>query len=119
MNACKQEKRVRVPAGVLRGFMVVLGLVLAATPLALWVAWSTAGWLLVLALGAVALIGLLLCHWLSDDDHDAPATERPKLSDVFLAERSRMGPWTYHNRLWGHARFKAKMARLRKLLGRD
>lgn len=100
--------------------MVVLGIVLALTPLALWVAWSEQGWLLVLAIGAAAFIGLLICHWLSDDDRPASGgSKRANVSDEFLAELSRMGPWTYHNRLTGHARFKKKMARLRKLLGSD
>ena len=101
--------------------MIVLGIVLALTPLAFWVAWSEQDWLLVLAIGAAAFIGLLICHWLTEDDRPASSakSERPDISDEFLAELSRMGPWTYHNRLTGHARFKNKMARLRKLLGMD
>ena len=121
VNACKPHKRLRVPAGALRAAMVFLGIVLALTPIAFWVAWSEQGWLLVLAIGAAAFIGLLVCHWLTEDDRPAASgkSDRAGVSDEFLAELSRMGPWTYHNRLTGHARFKKKMARLRKLLGAD
>ena len=121
VNACKPHKRSEISAAALRTVMIVLGIVLALTPIAFWVAWSEQGWLLVLAVGAAAFIGLLICHWLIEDDRPATQakSERRRVSDEFLAELSRMGPWTYHNRLTGHARFKAKMARLRQLLGMD
>ncbi|MCG8547252.1 MAG: hypothetical protein MJE12_23890 [Alphaproteobacteria bacterium] len=121
MNACKPHRRSEISAAALRTVMIVLGIVLALTPLAFWVAWSEQGWLFVLAIGAAAFIGLLICHWLTEDDRPAtPAkSDRAAISEEFLAELSRMGPWTYHNRLTGHARFKNKMARLRTLLGMD
>lgn len=105
--------------------MIVLGLVLVLTPLALWVAWSAKVLFLVLATGVAAAVGLVVCRWFTDDDRLAAdgGSTRPQrtgpapMSNEFLAELSGMAPWTYHNRLTGDARFTAKMARLRKLLG--
>ena len=54
VNACKPHKRSGISAAALRSVMIVLGIVLALTPLALWVAWSAQGWVLVLAVGAAA-----------------------------------------------------------------
>lgn len=127
VNGCNPNKRTGISVAVLRAAIIILGIVLAMTPLALWVAWSEWAWLLVIAIGIAAMIGLLLCHWLIDDDRHAghSGSERsPRIgpttaSDEFLAELSSMGPWTYHNRLTGEYRFRSKMERLRKLLKPD
>ncbi len=77
--------------------------------------------LLVLAGGIAATIVLTLIYRLSGDergDVEGVSRSRPAtLSDEFVAEVSSMAPWTYHNRLTGDSRFRAKMRRLRKLLG--
>ena len=100
--------------------MGAFGLTLALTPLALWVAWTETGFVIVLAAGATA--GLL--YWLLAGFRDplledrgqarAPGT-RQALSDEFLAELSRLGPWTYHNRRLGDAAFRRKMESLLRL----
>ncbi len=115
-------KKPKLVEAILRAATNILGFVLVLTPLALWAAWSEQSWFLVMVAGIVSVIGLLLCHWLTDDDrHIADdRTERaPRpatVSDEFLAELSSMGPFTYHNRLTGDRRFRMKMERLRKLL---
>ncbi|MCG8689566.1 MAG: hypothetical protein MI806_00010 [Minwuiales bacterium] len=104
-----------------------MGLYLALTPLALWVAWSKQA-LLQIAGGAIAAAVLfLLCRWSADEDAltDNTEPERPSrleplhVSDAFLAELSNMGPWIYHNRLTADLGFARKMARLRELLDED
>ncbi len=111
----------------MRATATVLGLYLALTPLALWVAWSKQA-LLQIAGGAVAAAAVfLLCRWAAGDDGPADDArpkqtsriEPPHVSDAFLAELSNMGPWIYHNRLTAEPGFARKMARLRELLEKD
>ena len=100
----------------------LLGIVLVLTPLALWVAWSEAVLLLVLACNIAAITALVLCHWLinrgqvrsgrKQGDRRGPGA----LSDEFVAAVSNVAPWTYHNRITGDGDFKRNMARLRKML---
>ncbi len=126
-NGCMPSKRASITVAVLRAATTILGIVLVLTPLALWVAWSKQALLLVMAIGIAAMIGLLLCRWLTDDNRYAahggsersPRIGPASLSDEFVAELSSMGPWTYHNRLTGDYRFRMKMERLRKLLKPD
>lgn len=100
--------------------MSVFGLILALTPLALWVAWTETGFILVLAAGATA--GVL--YWLlagfqdpllEDRGQARDPRETQSLTDEFLAELSRLGPWTYHNRRLGDAAFRRKMESLLRL----
>ncbi len=100
--------------------MAVFGLILALTPLALWVAWTDAGFVIVLAAGATA--GVL--YWLLAGFRDplledrGPARDpgtRQALSVEFLTELSRLGPWTYHHRRMGDAAFRRKMESLLRL----
>lgn len=94
----------------------ILGLVMAATPLALWVAWNQTVFVLVLAMFATALVLFSILSVFEeprtrDRRNSAPTT---RLSDEFLSELSSMGPWIYHNRLPGDPGFQRKMDRLRK-----
>jgi len=96
----------------------LFGIVLALTPLALWVAWSIPVMLLVIASGIVATIALLLCLPSTHTERSSP-TGRPTLSDEFLSELSSMGPFIYHHQPTGGHWFRMKMERLRKLLQLD
>jgi hypothetical protein len=96
-----------------------LGLVMAATPLALWVAWNQTVFILVLVVfaAAVVLFSMLPVYdepGVSDwrDHRDAESTAR--LSDEFLSELSNMGPWVYHHRRLGDPDFQRKMDLLKK-----
>jgi hypothetical protein len=112
-------------ATVLRQTAVtVFGLVLLATPLALWVAWTDTALVVVLVIGATAGV---LCGLLAGD-RDGGATDRgavagseraPVVSDRFLAEMTGIGPWIYHNRISADPAFRRKMDRLRLLLQND
>ena len=75
---------------------------------------------IVLASGAAA--GVL--YWLLAVDQDPDFKDRGQardpretqsLTDEFLAELSRLGPWTYHNRRLGDAAFRRKMESLLRL----
>ncbi len=102
--------------------LTAAGLMLAATPLALWLAWSQA--MFVLVLGAGAAFGLLFFVLYADtrvttdqeQRKDPNSKTMENLDDKFLSELSDMGPFIYHNRLSGDSRFRRKMARLKKHL---
>ena len=100
--------------------MGAFGLTLALTPLALWVAWTTTGFVIVLAAGAMAgvLYWLLAAYddpLLGDRGQARDPGTRQVLSAEFLTELSRLGPWTYHHRRMGDAAFRRKMESLLRL----
>jgi hypothetical protein len=103
--------------------LTAAGLIMVATPLALWLAWSQATFVLVL--GAGAAFGLLFFVLYPDtrattnqeQRKDPNSKTMENLDDKFLSELSDMGPFIYHhNRLSGDSRFRRKMARLKKHL---
>jgi hypothetical protein len=100
---------------------VVCGLVLMATPLLLWIAWSIPVMMAVLAAGAAAAV--VCCLLAADRAADTPDRlfvagqvwpKRP--SDEVLAELSDLGPWIHHNHLSTTSTFRRRMDRLRRLL---
>ncbi len=101
--------------------VTVLGIIFAAIPLALWVAWTPFGFLAVLAVGLVSLVllGILLPRLppLIDDPktrHDRET--RAVITDEFVAEIHKISPLTYHHARIEKARFRRTMDRLRELL---
>jgi hypothetical protein len=102
--------------------MVLLGLVLAGVPLALWVAWSELVLFAVLAVCALAALLFIALAWLGKDTAVPPpaATAGPHevVSDEFVAELHRLTPFTYHHRRLGDPRLRRKFARLLTLLKR-
>jgi hypothetical protein len=101
--------------------LTVFGLIVAVTPLALWVAWSESVFILVLAgsIGALALICVLVRGTRQPGD-DERQTARPghtqHLSDESLAELSELGPFIYHHRRTGGPRFQSSMRTLKRKL---
>ncbi len=99
--------------------VTVVGIILAAVPLALWVAWTPFGFLVVLAVGAVSmvLLGVLLSRLPPgiDDPHRQHDDEtRVVLSDEFVEEIHKISPLVYHNARIENARFRRTMDRLRE-----
>lgn len=91
----------------------LVGLVLAATPLALWIAWSPAlfvGTLVVVVLGA----GLLVLLTEAQPEHGAG--EGVRLSDEFLQEVQRLHPMIYHHSGRRSSRFQRTMRRLSQMI---
>ena len=101
--------------------LAILGLILMATPLALWVAWSGPVLLLVLGIGLAA--GVLFCI-LADYERPPDPSERTRTAeprrataaDEVTEEIHGLHPFVYHNRLSATARFRAAMTRLRERL---
>jgi len=103
--------------------LILLGLVLMVTPLALWVAWTETIFLAVLATGATALVlyGVL-------DRFERPVNPAQNetsdyvravnLPDEITAELQNLHPFIHHHRPSGGPKFRTAMNRLKKHLYR-
>jgi hypothetical protein len=106
----------------LRAFGVgALGIILAAVPLALWVAWTPGMFLVVLGMGwAASVLIIALVDWqrfAGDDGHALRGGDSAAaVSDEFVAEIQRISPLTYHHAWIEKARFRTAMEKLRQLL---
>ena len=87
----------------------VLGLILAVTPAALWIAWSASAVFAVLGTAAVCA-GLLVL--LTESSPQAANDGRVALPEGFIDEVHRLFPLTYHHSAAGPARFRLAMKRL-------
>ena len=103
---------------------VILGLVLALVPLALWVAWSETAFFTVLSICALATTLFIALAWLgAKPDRVSPpfADTRPPavVSDEAIAEMHRLMPFTYHHRSLKDPRLGRIFAPLLALLRRS
>ena len=97
------------------------GIILAATPLALWIAWTPSGFLIVLATSAasVVLLGVLLSRASSRDEAPSGGYRdelRVVLPDRFAEEVHAVSPLTYHHARVEPPRFRRAMDRLRRMM---
>ncbi|MGQ0654695.1 MAG: hypothetical protein ACT4P4_20915 [Betaproteobacteria bacterium] len=95
-----------------------LGIVLAAMPVALWVAWTPIAWAVVMAVGFVAAALLIaLSHRRGAQDQSAsPGEAAPALPDTFIATVHEVFPLTYHHSREGPRRFRSAMEKLRRVV---
>ena len=103
--------------------MTAVGIVLAAAPLALWVAWTEAIFFAVLgAIVVCAALFVLLAeagHSLREYRLPADATRaKAELTDEFVAEVHRIFPPVYHNARLVTGRFRRTMEKLQGLVPR-
>jgi DNA-binding SARP family transcriptional activator len=110
--SCEMSINTNRLADGLRSFsMTTFGLILAAIPLALWIAWSGAVFFAVLAVGTTVMLLLSVLASLKKST-DKDQCERPesrtidRLSDQVLAELSSLGPY---NRRLGDPAFQRNM----------
>ena len=94
----------------------LLGLVLAATPVALWIAWEPEILVGVLATTLVSALLLVLVHRRIAPQRDAPAQPHPELRDEFFVEMHRVFPLVHHHRRKQSARFARAMQKVRRLV---
>lgn len=104
--------------------VTVCGIILAAVPLALWVAWTPLGFLSVLAVAFVSVIvfGVLLSRLPSSDDEPAERSRdeiRTALPDAFVEEIHGISPLNYHHSTIEKTRFRRSMDRLRRMIRRQ
>jgi hypothetical protein len=100
---------------------VGLGLVLAATPVALWIAWTAAlvVWIMLVAAVCAVLLALLMESsrpGARDQDGPAGADGRVLVPEAFVEEVHRLFPLTYHHSRHETARFREAMKRLSRLI---
>jgi hypothetical protein len=90
-----------------------LGIVLAVTPAALWIAWTAP---MVMIIMVVALLSAGLLAFLTDRlTQDRPAEEprgRVTLPEQFIEEVHDLFPLTYHHSAFGRSRFRRTMSKL-------
>lgn len=99
-----------------------LGIVLAVTPVALWIAWTAT---LVVGIMLIAIASAVLFVWLTElpqrraQNHsgDDGAGSGVVLPDEFIEEVHRLFPLTYHHSRHETARFRRAMRRLSVLIG--
>ncbi|MDX1376086.1 MAG: hypothetical protein R3357_11010 [Burkholderiales bacterium] len=99
----------------------VLGLVLAAVPLALWVARSPGVLLAVIGTGGVCAVLLIALSWLGDETpEEAPDSRadpaRADVPDAFVEELHQLFPLVYHHSRREKPRFRRTMETLRRLM---
>lgn len=106
----------RLADRILTPILILLGLVLMVTPLALWVAWSGKVLLIVLIAGAAAAV--LYCLLVRFESPAPPAENQAAvrtepLPDDLLDELQSLHPFVYHNRLTREGKARGVMRRLR------
>jgi hypothetical protein len=92
--------------------VAALGMLLAATPLALWIAWTAALvlWVMLLAMVSAALLVLL-----TRDEREGSGSA-VALPEEFIDEVQQLFPLTYHHSRFETPRFRRAMQRLSRLL---
>lgn len=101
--------------------LLLLGLVLMATPLALWVAWTDTLLLVVLAAGVTASV--LYCVLVRFErpavpgqSDSADSARIAQLPGKLIEELQALHPFVHHHRPSGGPKFRAAMNRLKRLL---
>ena len=108
----------------IRSFVVtLLGFMLAAVPLALWVAWSQEiFWGVLAASGAFAALWILLVEVQGVPNEGRSPSDvvgkRAELSDEFVAEVHRIFPLNYHHSRIAKGRFRRAMEKMQTLMPR-
>ena len=94
-----------------------LGLVLAATPLALWIAWTPALvlWVMLAAAASAALL-VMLAESAQPSLREEDAARAPRLPEEFIEEVHQLFPLTYHHSHRPATRFRETMLRLTRMV---
>jgi len=109
------DSSVVIPARLTAVGETVLGIVLAAVPVAVWVAWSPLVLLIVLAAGCVCAALLVALSRLADAERARSGEPMAFVSDQFVEEVHRLFPLTYHHSRKEKPRFRRAMDKLRRM----
>jgi hypothetical protein len=90
-----------------------LGMVLAVTPVLLWIAWTPT---ILLAVMAVSVLSAGLLVLLTEPSREQAGGPRTPLSPEFIAEVHQLFPLTYHHSLHETTRFRRAMKRMSRLI---
>jgi ABC-type transport system involved in cytochrome bd biosynthesis fused ATPase/permease subunit len=90
-----------------------LGIVLASTPLLLWIAWTAT---ILLGVMAIAVLSAALLVLLTESSREQPGTARTPLSPEFIDEVQQLFPLTYHHSLHETQRFRRAMTQMSRLI---
>ena len=113
----------KIARSLLTPSLVFLGLVLMATPLALWVAWSDIALFVILASGVAAAV--LYCVLVRFEEPAEPGQDNTSeslraepLPEDLIEDVQRLHPFIHHHRRSGGRMFRAAMSQLRVQLFR-
>ena len=90
-----------------------IGIVLASTPLLLWIAWTPT---IVVGVMATAVLCAALLVLLTESSREQPGTARTPLSPEFIDEVQQLFPLTYHHSRHETARFRQAMTKMSRLI---
>jgi hypothetical protein len=90
-----------------------IGIVLASTPLLLWIAWTPT---IVVGVMATAVLCAALLVLLTESSREQAGKARTPLSPEFIDEVQQLFPLTYHHSLHETQRFRRTMNRLSRLI---
>ena len=90
-----------------------IGVVLAVTPVLLWIAWTPA---IVVGVMATAVLAAALLVLLTESSGDHGGEARRQLPPEFIDEVHRLFPLTYHHSLHETPRFRRAMKRMSRLI---
>jgi hypothetical protein len=90
-----------------------IGIVLASTPLLLWIAWTPT---IVVGVMATAVLCAALLVLLTESSRDQGGKARRALPPEFVAEVHELFPLTYHHSRHETPRFRRTMNRLSRLM---
>lgn len=101
---------------LLNAVLLLLGMILAAVPLALWMVWSEILFVAVVAVFCIALPLYIALSWFERPSAGGPAAPRPTIDTDFIDEAQRLHPWVHHHFRHGTTQFNGAMAKLRGLI---
>lgn len=90
-----------------------LGVVLASTPLLLWIAWTPT---ILLGVIATAVLSAALLVLLAESSREQAGNAGTSLSPEFIDEVQQLFPLTYHHSLHETPRFRRAMKRMSQLI---
>lgn len=95
-----------------------LGIVLAVTPVALWIAWTATlvVWIMLVAVACAMLLSMVESSLPSSRSQRNGAGGRVVLPEEFIEEVHRLFPLTYHHSRHGATRFQQSMKRMSRLI---
>ncbi len=100
--------------------MTLCGLILAATPLAIWASPTKTSFYYVLAFAATAMFGVLtLAQYETPSDSNHHGRPKPliTLPDKFINILQELQPFVHHHRPRGGQDFRRAMERAKRILG--
>ena len=108
----------RLPERLAAAASTLLGIILAVTPVLLWVAWTETVLFVIVAvaIASAGLMALLEEYLHRPSDGPGAGVGRARLPDRFVDEIHHIFPLTYHHSMRPRARFRQTMEKLSRMI---